>query len=100
MAQPIVSRRLYYRVFATLLVLTLLTVGIAFIDLGGYLNTIVALTIAVGKALLVILFFMHVRDSSRLTWVCVGAGFFWLALLLSLTMSDYLTRSWVAATGW
>ena len=100
MAQPIVSRRIYYRVFVTLLVFTLLTVSIAFIDLGGYLNTIVALTIAVGKALLVILFFMHVRDSSWLTWVCVGAGFFWLALLLSLTMSDYLTRSWVAVTDW
>jgi cytochrome c oxidase subunit 4 len=100
MAQHIVSRQIYYRVFVTLLALTLLTIGIAFIDLGGYLNTIVAMTIAVGKALLVMLFFMHVRDSSRLTWVFVGVGFFWLALLLSLTMSDYLTRSWVAVTAW
>jgi cytochrome c oxidase subunit IV len=100
MAQPIISRRIYYRVFVLLLAFTFLTVGIAFIDLGGYLNTIVALTIAVGKALLVILFFMHVRDSSRLIWICVGAGFFWLAVLLSLTMSDYLTRSWVAVTAW
>jgi cytochrome c oxidase subunit 4 len=94
MAQHSVSSQLYYRVFATLLGLTLLTVWMAFLDLGR-LNTVIALTIAVGKALLVLLFFMHVRYSHRLTWVCIVAGFFWLALLLTLTMSDYLTRSWL-----
>jgi cytochrome c oxidase subunit 4 len=94
MAQHSVSSRLYYRVFAALLGLTLLTVGMAFLDLGQ-LNTVIALTVAVGKALLVMLFFMHVRYSHRLTWVCVVAGLFWLALLLALTMSDYLTRSWL-----
>jgi cytochrome c oxidase subunit 4 len=81
------------------MVLTLLTVGVAFVDLGA-LNTILALTIAVTKALLVILFFMHVRYSSRLIWVCVAAGFFWLALLLTFVMGDYLTRGWLVVTGW
>ena len=94
MAQHSVASQLYYRVFAALLGLTLLTVGMAFVDLGR-LNTVIALTVAVGKALLVILFFMHVRYSHRLTWVCVAAGFFWLMLLLAFTMSDYLTRSWL-----
>ena len=100
MAPHIVSRQLYYRVYATLLALTLLTIGIAFLDLGGSLNTVVAITIAICKALLVLLFFMHVRYSSRLTWICVGAGVFWLVLLLSLTISDYLTRHWLAVPGW
>jgi cytochrome c oxidase subunit IV len=94
MAQHSVASQLYYRVFAALLGLTLLTVGVAFLDLGR-LNTVIALTIAVGKALLVILFFMHVRYSHRLIWACVIAGFFWLVLLLALTMSDYLTRGWL-----
>jgi cytochrome c oxidase subunit 4 len=99
MAQHIVPRQLYYRIFATLIGLTLLTVGVAFVDLG-VLNTILALTIAVVKALLVLLFFMHVRYSSRLTWVYIAAGLFWLALLLTFTMSDYLTRDWLVVTGW
>jgi cytochrome c oxidase subunit 4 len=99
MAQHILPKQLYYRVFAALMVLTLITVGVAFVDLGRF-NTIIALTIAGGKTLLVILFFMHVRYSSRLIWVCVAAGFFWLALLLTLAMSDYLTRGWMAVAGW
>ena len=93
MAQHIVPRQLYYRVFVALLALTLITVGVAFIDLGR-LNAIIALTIAVGKALLVMLFFMHVRYGSRLIWVYAAAGFFWLALLLTFAVSDYLTRGW------
>jgi cytochrome c oxidase subunit 4 len=99
MAPHIVPRHIYYRVFAALLILTLITVGVAFIDLGR-LNTLIALTIAVGKALLVILFFMHVRYGSRLIWVCVAAGVFWLALLLTFTLGDYLTRGWLVVTGW
>ena len=97
MAQHIVSRALYYRIFAALLMLTLLTVGVAYLNLGA-LNTVIALTIATGKALLVVLFFMHVRYSSRLTWVVVSAGVFWLLLLLVFTLSDYVTRSTLA--GW
>ena len=99
MTPHLVTRPTYYRMFIALLVLTGLTVGIAMIDLGP-LNTIVALTIAVSKALIVILVFMHLRYSSRLTWLVVGSGFFWLALLITLTMSDYLTRGWLVVDGW
>jgi len=72
---------------------TFITVQVSYFDLGA-LNTIVALTIAVTKATLVVLFFMHVRYSTRLTWVVVVASIFWLGILLALTFSDYLTRAW------
>lgn len=90
-ASHLVPLRVYFAVFATLMILTGITVGAAFLDLGPF-NTMVALLIACIKMTLVILFFMHVRYSSRLTWAVVGAGFFWLALLLLLTLSDYVTR--------
>ncbi len=96
-SRHIVSVRLYAAIFGALVLLTLTTAGVAFVDLGGGLNSIVALTIAVVKALLVILFFMHVRYSSRLTWVFAGAGFFWLLILLVLTMADPLSRGWLEA---
>jgi cytochrome c oxidase subunit IV len=99
MAQDIVPRQVYYRIFATLLALTCLTVGMAFLDLGP-LNSIIALTIAVGKATLVLLFFMHVRYSSHVIWVAVAAGAFWVGILFALTMSDYLSRGWLPVTGW
>lgn len=83
---------LYVRVAVALLALFLLTVGAAFIDLGPY-NIVVALTIAVTKAVLVILYFMHVRYSPRVTWVVTAAGFFWLAIMIGLTLSDFLSRS-------
>ena len=73
MAGHVVPKKLYYNVFGLLMILTLVTTLVAFADLGP-LNTIVALTIAVGKAIVVTLFFMHVRYSSRLTWIVVGAG--------------------------
>jgi len=91
-SEPVVSIRTYALVFFTLLVLTALTTAIAFFDLGGEINSAVALAIAVGKALLVILYFMHVRYSDRLTWVFAGAGFFWLLILIGGTMDDVLTR--------
>ena len=91
----VVSIKLYSAIFGALLMMTLATAGAAFIDLGGNLNTVVAMLIAACKALLVILFFMHVRYSSRLTWVFVGAGFFWLMILLSLTLADVLSRRWL-----
>jgi cytochrome c oxidase subunit IV len=94
----IIAPRIYYRVFATLLVLTLLTWWTSRLHLGSALNIIVALTIALSKALLVTLFFMHVRYSSWLTWVFVGAGMAFLGHLIILTMCDYLTR--VVVTGW
>ena len=88
-----VSQRTYFAIFAILLVCTYLTWQVAYFDLGP-LNSVVALGIAVFKAVLVVLFFMHVRHGTRLTWVVVLAGVFWLAILLFITMSDYLTRSW------
>jgi cytochrome c oxidase subunit IV len=93
MASHILPKRVYYTVFAILLFCTYLTVQIAFLDLGA-INTVAALAIATFKAVLVILFFMHVKYSTRLTWAVVLGGIFWLGILLTLTMSDYLTRVW------
>jgi cytochrome c oxidase subunit 4 len=93
MSQQIVPLKTYVTVFVTLIGLTLLTTGVAFIDLGPF-NTVVALVIAFCKMLLVILFFMDLRHSGGLVRVVLLAGFFWLALLITLTMSDYRTRSW------
>ena len=95
-SEHVVSVKLYAAIFGTLLVLTLATAGASYVDLGGHLNAILALLIAGGKALLVILFFMHVRYSSRLTWVFVGAGFFWLMIMLALTIADTISRNWLA----
>jgi cytochrome c oxidase subunit IV len=86
--------RLYYLIFAALIVGTILTVLVASVDLGP-LNNVVMLTVACIKALLVILFFMHVRWSSQLTWVIAGSGFVWLLILFGLTLSDYMTRGWI-----
>jgi cytochrome c oxidase subunit 4 len=90
----IVPVRLYLLIFFLLMALTATTVAIAFIDLGA-LNNVVMLTIAVIKATLVVLFFMHVRYSSNLTKVIVAAGVVWLIILLALTLGDYLTRQWL-----
>jgi cytochrome c oxidase subunit IV len=93
MTGHVVPKRTYYAVFLVLLVCTYITWQVAFFDLGP-LNTVAALTIAVFKAVLVVLFFMHVRYSTRLTWIVVLAGVFWLGILLTLTFGDYLTRGW------
>ena len=93
MAAHIVPKRTYYAIFAALMVLTFVTVGISSIDLGP-LNTVAALVIAGIKATLVVLFFMHVKYGSRLTKLAVIGGLYWLAILLGLTLSDYLTRGW------
>ena len=94
MREHIVSPKIYYVIFIALTVLTVVTWSVAKIDLGR-MNAVVALTIAVIKATLVVLYFMHVRYGSRLTWVFVGAGFFWLAIMVALTLSDYMTRGWL-----
>jgi cytochrome c oxidase subunit 4 len=93
MSEHIVSVRSYVIVFVALLCLTALTTGVAFIDLGS-MNTVIALVIAATKMLLVMLIFMHVKNSSRLTKLAILAAFFWLALLLTFTLSDYFTRRW------
>jgi cytochrome c oxidase subunit IV len=87
----VVSRRTYYAIFGLLVVLTLVTTEVAFFDFG-LMNPVIALTIAVVKATFVVLFFMHMKYSSRLTMIIGGAAIFWLGILLVLTMSDYLAR--------
>jgi cytochrome c oxidase subunit IV len=96
MSQPLVPQKTYVMVFLSLIGLTLLTTGVAYIDLGPF-NTVAALVIAFSKMLLVVLFFMGVKYSGGLIRVILIAGFFWLALLISLTMSDYRTRAWTTA---
>ncbi len=102
--QHVVSPRIYFAVFAALLLLTLVTVQVAAIDLGEPellfgkrvpLNVVVALVIACVKAVLVILFFMHVKYSPRLTQIVIGSAFVWLAILLAVTLADYWSRGWV-----
>ena len=99
MSEHIVPVKVYVTIFLVLLVGTALTVIAAFIDLKVEgLNTIVAMTIAVAKATFVVLYFMHVRYSSRLIWVILAAAFFWMALLFAFTLADYFTRGWIPAT--
>ena len=93
MSAHIIPLRIYLAVFFSLMVLTALTTGVAYVDLGA-LNTVVALTIAVVKMLLVVLFFMHAKYSTGLTRVIIIAGFFWLGILITLSLSDELTRHW------
>ena len=92
MHEHIVSPRVYITVFVILLALTATTTAVAFVDLGP-LNAVIMLTIAVTKATLVILYFMHVRYGSRLTWLVVSSGFVWLMILIAFTLSDVLTRA-------
>jgi cytochrome c oxidase subunit 4 len=94
-ASHIVPARIYFAIFLGLMGLTAITVAVAFVDLGR-LNDVVALTIAVIKAVLVVLYFMHVRYSSRLTWLVVGTGFVWLLVLIGFTLSDYFSRDWLS----
>jgi len=91
--------RTYVLVYLALIALTVTTIGVARIDLGEY-NFIAAITIAVVKAVLVILLFMHVKGSTSLTKLFVGAGFVWLAILLVFILSDYLSRGWLPRPIW
>ncbi len=87
----IVPVKVYFGVAAGLYILLILTVAISLIDLGS-LNIIAALAIAVAKMLLVVLFFMHVRWSSRMVWLFASGGLVWLGILFMLTMADFLSR--------
>src|SRR5437660_7853941 len=96
----VVPKKTYFLVFFTLIALTALTTAVAFQDLGP-MNTVAALAIAVGKATLVILFFMHLKYSPGLTRLVIVAAFFWLAILIALTLSDVFTRNWTPnPAGW
>jgi cytochrome c oxidase subunit 4 len=92
MSEHIVSVRVYITIFLVLLVGTALTVWAAFVDFPYGLNTLIAMTIAVTKATFVVLYFMHVRYSTRLVWVIVGSALFWMGILFSFTLADYVTR--------
>ena len=80
-------------VYLALMALLVLTILVSLLDVGA-LGLVLALSIAVVKAVLVILYFMHLRYTSPLTWLFAAAGFAWLAILMVLLMSDYLSRSW------
>ena len=94
MSGHVSSLKVYVGIFLTLMVLTAVTIAVAYVNLGQ-MNKVVALGIASFKATLVVLYFMHVKYASRLTKLIVVAGLFFLAILLSLTMSDYGSRMWV-----
>ncbi len=92
MSEHVMSSKMYYTIWIALLCLTVITAAVSFVDLGR-LNTVVALVIATVKALLVVLFFMHVKyTSERLTKIVIVSAIFWLFLLLALSMADYGTR--------
>jgi len=95
MSEHIVYPRVYIMIFLALLMGTGLTAYVAYLNFPGPLNAVTALTIAVIKATLVVLYFMHVRYSPRLIWLILAAAFFWLAILFALTISDYSTRAWL-----
>lgn len=92
MSEHIAPRKLYFFVFFSLLVLTLLTWQIAYIDLGNW-NTVVALIIAVCKASLVGVFFMHLKWSASVIRLVIFAAVFWLAIMLTLTIGDFFSRA-------
>ena len=95
MAERQISIRSYLLVYAALIVLMAMTTGLAFVDLEPFSAT-VALAIAATKAVLVILYFMHVRTASRLHRVFVVVGFYWLGLLFAGSLADLLTRPWLS----
>ncbi len=95
MSEHIVPVRVYLAIFLALLAGTTLPVVAAFHDFPWQFNTVIALTIASFKATLVVLYFMHVRYSSRLVWVIVISALFWMGVLFALTFSDYFTRDWL-----
>ncbi|MCL4814481.1 MAG: cytochrome C oxidase subunit IV family protein [Vicinamibacteraceae bacterium] len=98
MSAHIASLRLYWTVFALLMVMTVLTVAVTFVDLGAA-NLYVALGIAIFKATIVVLYFMHARWSSRLTHVVILSGIVFLGILFSFTLADYFTRGYIGVAG-
>jgi|SRR5690349_12779344 cytochrome c oxidase subunit IV len=100
MSETIIPKKTYVLVWGSLLILLAITVVVSYIHLGWF-NPAAAVGIAALKAVIIILYFMHVRYSSRVIWVFVGAGFFWLGILFVLAMGDYLTRVYLPTpTNW
>ena len=94
----ILPKSTYYAVYAALMVMLLATVGAAYVDLGPF-NFLLTMIIAVVKAVLIALIFMHVRYSERLVWIFACAAFFWLAILIGMSLNDYFTRGWLNIPG-
>ena len=99
MSEHVIPRKTYMWVWIALMALMVMTAALSRINLGEW-STVVALVIAAAKALLVVLFFMHVKyEQQKIAWVFVIAGFFWLAILLTLTLTDYMTRGYLGIAG-
>ncbi len=98
LATHVVPLRIYFFVFFSLLILTATTVAVAFADLGP-LNNVMAMGIAVFKATLVVLFFMHVRYATRMTSLVIFSGLFFLVIFVGLTLVDYASRGWLGVAG-
>jgi cytochrome c oxidase subunit IV len=99
MSHHVVPVRVYVTVFVGLLVLTFTTVAVSKVELGEF-NFVVAITIAVIKASLVVWFFMHLNQSTSMTKLFAGAGIFWLGILLAFVFSDYVSRGWLPRASW
>lgn len=96
MDHHVVSLKTYLSVFFALMVLTALTVWVAFMDFGhGLLNDLVAMSIASAKALLVLVIFMHLKYSARLLWLIAGSSVVWMIVMIGLTLADYRSREWI-----
>ena len=96
----VVDKKVYFLIFGSLLAMTALTTGVAYVDMGKW-NTIVALIIACCKATLVVLFFMHLRWSTRLMRAVLVSALLWLAILIGLTTTDFFSRNWIPVPeGW
>jgi cytochrome c oxidase subunit 4 len=91
MTHHVLPVRVYLGVFVALMVLMAATVVFAYMDLGVF-NNVVAMGIAISKTVLIMLFFMHLRYSSRLTQIFAVVGFVFLVILVAFTLSDYITR--------
>ena len=96
MSEPIVPTRIYMRAWASLVALLGITIAVSYVHLGWW-NGAVAIVIAFAKALIIVLYFMHVRYKPRLIWVFAGAGLLWLAIMFSLSMADYHSRALMPA---
>lgn len=90
----------YLRSFVALMALLVLTIAASHVSLGTGVSSALAFTIALIKAVIVVLYFMHVRYGTRLVWVWSAVGFFWLIIMFAITLSDYVFRSIVRVQGW
>ncbi len=99
MSEQVVTKRTYVLVWVALMCLTGLTAGISFVNLAQW-STVVALLIAVAKAVLVALFFMHLLyEKDKIVWIWAGVGMFWLGIMIIMTMGDYVTRGFLRVPG-